>query len=227
MSEDSKRPVIAIDGPAGAGKSTVSKMLARDLGFRYLDTGAMYRALALKASRLGISRRDAKTLAEVADQTQIAFADGEPQRVLLDGEDVTSNIRSLEIGDLASAISTHPEVRRALVRCQQAMIRAGGVVLEGRDATTVIAPEAEVKVYLTASLEERARRRALEMRQSGLDGEFEDVRAQISVRDHRDITREDSPLRVASDAVLVECGGLTPAEVVARIRALLPNSQAM
>ncbi|AIE88087.1 (d)CMP kinase [Fimbriimonas ginsengisoli] len=218
-----KSIVIAIDGPAGAGKSTVSKRLAHELGLHYLDTGAMYRALALKADRAGLDPADGAGVAALMEDTTIDFGDGEPQRVLLDGEDVTDAIRTLKAGELASAISTQTPVRRALVVRQQALVAKGGVILEGRDATTVIAPHADVKVYLTASLEERAKRRTTEMVNKGMEPSFEDVRSQIENRDHRDITRDDSPLTVAPDAHLVESAGLTVDQVVAAIKALLPN----
>ncbi len=217
---DKKGIVIAIDGPAGAGKSTVSKALAHDLGLQYLDTGAMYRALALKAFLHGIDSQDGDRIAELMEKTEISFGTGDPQQVLLDGVDVTVKIRTLEIGELASKVSTHQPVRAALVRRQQAMVRQGNMVLEGRDATTVIAPDADVKVYLTASLEERAKRRSLEL---GHKGDFENVRTQIVARDHRDITRQDSPLLVAEGAVLIESGGLSPVDVVALIKKAIPQ----
>lgn len=216
--------VIAIDGPAGAGKSTVSKLLAQELGLRYLDTGAMYRALALKAHREGVDRHDGHRLAELMEGTQIAFGPGDPQSVLLDGEEVTAEIRTLELGEMASAVSQHSPVRRAMVKRQQDLVHAGGVILEGRDATTVIAPDADVKVYMTASLEERAKRRTRELIEKGMSSEFEDVRTQIEHRDHRDINRDDSPLTVAPDATIIETAGLTIPQVVQAIRALLPTA---
>lgn len=207
--------VIAIDGPAGAGKSTIAKLLAVRLGLRYLDTGAMYRALALKAAREGV---DGPAAAELMDATKIDFGDG--QTVFLDGEDVTAAIRTPEVGEAASALSSHPPIRRAMVALQQAFVAEGGVVLEGRDTTTVVAPNAGLKLYMTASLEERARRRTDER---GEDG-FERVRSEIEQRDHRDITREDSPLAVAADAHVVETATLTIDEVLAKVLALLPSS---
>jgi CMP/dCMP kinase len=214
--------VIAIDGPAGAGKSTVSKIIAHDLGLQYLDTGAMYRALALKAHQHGIDCHHGDAIAELMGRTDISFRDGNPQRVILDGDDVTDQIRTLIMGELASAISVHPPVRQALVTLQQKLVSVGGVILEGRDATTVIAPEADLKVYLTASLEERAKRRKSELETKGMVSSFETVRTQIQHRDHRDITREDSPLAVAPDAHIIESANKSVDEVVAAIKALLP-----
>ncbi len=213
--------VIAIDGPAGAGKSTVAKALAKELGLRYLDTGAMYRALALKAHRHGLGAEDADQVAVLGDATAITFGTGDPQPVLLDGEDVTGEIRTLEIGDLASALSTNSKVRRVLVDRQKAIVKDGGVTLEGRDATTVIAPNADVRVYLTASLEERAKRRHLEMEQKGAAPAYAEVRQQVENRDHRDITRDDSPLTVAEGVHIVESGGIPVEQVVAKIKALI------
>lgn len=216
-----KKPVIAIDGPAGAGKSTVAKALAKELGLSYLDTGAMYRALALKAVRNGLSSESGQQIADLGESTTIGFGQGEPQRVLCDGIDVTDEIRTPEISDMASAISTHSAVRRVLVSRQKALVEDGGVVLEGRDVTTVVAPQADLKIFLTASLEERARRRALELSAKGLETQYEAVRKDVESRDHRDINRDDSPLTVAQDAHIFESGGVPIPEVVAKIKALL------
>jgi cytidylate kinase len=215
--------VIAIDGPAGAGKSTVAKALAKELDLSYLDTGAMYRALAYKAHRAGLGPTDGAAVAELGRATTIEFGHGDPQPVFLDGEDVTAAIRTPEIGELASAISANSEVRRVLVERQQAMVERGGFTLEGRDVTTVVAPNAQVKVYLTASLEERAKRRAVEFESKGMSSQFEDVRQAIENRDHRDITRQESPLMVADGATIVETGGLSIREVMDRIIALIPG----
>ena len=213
--------VIAIDGPAGAGKSTVAKLLAARLDLRYLDTGAMYRALALKAAHNGVAGSEA---ADLMPTTTIDFGPGDPQAVLLDGEDVTGAIRTPEIGEAASALSSHVPVRRAMVALQQAFVAEGGVVLEGRDTTTVVAPNADLKLYMTASLEERARRRTHEFVHKGMDAGFERVRTEIEQRDHRDITRDDSPLSVAPDAHVIETATLSVEEVMARILALVPAS---
>lgn len=213
--------VIAIDGPAGAGKSTVAKALAKELGLSYLDTGAMYRALALYAQQNGLNSADGDRAAELAKSAEIAFGAGDPPSIWLNGQDVTGAIRTPEIGELASALSTHSGVRQELVRRQQEMVRTGGFTLEGRDVTTVVAPNAQVKVYLTASLEERAKRRHLEMNDKGMETpEYGELRRQMQTRDHRDITRDDSPLMVAQGATIIESGGLTIDEVVSRIKAL-------
>lgn len=212
--------VIAIDGPAGAGKSTVAKALARELGLKYLDTGAMYRAVALAASRSGLRVSDGDQAAVLASTMQIGFGEGDPPKVLMDGEDVSALIRTPEIGELASALSTHSGVRQALVARQQAMVAEGGYTLEGRDVTTVVAPNAHVKVYLTASLEERSKRRHLELGDRA--PEYDELRRQIQTRDHRDITRDDSPLTHAHDAHLIESGGMTVDEVVQKIKWLIP-----
>ena len=209
--------VIAIDGPAGAGKSTVARSVARSFGLSYLDTGAMYRCLALKASRAGFGPDDGEAVGRMGESTEISFGIGDPQPVYLDGEDVTSQIRSPEIGELASALSAHSPVRRVLVKRQQALIALGGFSLEGRDATTVIAPSADLKVFMTASLDERATRRTRELQQRGQPADFEAVKAAIAERDHRDSTRADSPLMVAEDAVVIETDGMTVDEVVARV----------
>ena len=215
--------VIAIDGPAGAGTSTVAKALARELGLKYLDTGAMYRALALAAKRAGLGPHDAEQAAALAKTIDIKFGEGDPPEVILNGEDVSSQIRTADIAELASALSTHPAIRQELVRQQQILVAEGGYTLEGRDVTTVVAPHAQVKVFLTASLEERAKRRHLEMIEKGMETpDYSDLRRQMQTRDHRDITRDDSPLSVADGATIIESGGLTIDEVVKKIRWLVP-----
>lgn len=196
----SHKPVIAIDGPAGAGKSTVARILAKVLGLRYLDTGAMYRALALKAKRLAVRPDDAQACIAMLTDTELGFSPADVESIILDGEEVGPLIRTPEIGEDASTLSTHAQVRAWLVARQQAIVAEGGVILEGRDATTVIAPHATLKVFLTASLEERAKRRLKEFQSKGLGEDFEAVRVQIENRDHRDITRTESPLKVAIDA---------------------------
>ncbi len=203
--------VIAIDGPAGSGKSTLAKNLARALGYVFLDTGAMYRALALAAHRAGIAPDDETRLTELAQQIEIRFTiDGDEQRVLLGEEDVSEAIRTPEISDLASRISVYSGVRRAMVALQRALAaQSEGVVAEGRDTTTVVFPEAAVKIYLDASPQERARRRQHQLQQQGIEVPYEQLLQQILERDARDASRADSPLRIAPDAVVVQNDGWT------------------
>jgi cytidylate kinase len=204
--------VIAIDGPAGAGKSTVARSLASKLGFTYLDSGAMYRCVALAGLRRGTDLDDAGTIAELARSISISL-DGE--RVELDGEDVGTEIREPTVTEASSRVSVHAEVREAMVDRQRELIVAGRYVAEGRDIGTVVSPDSPLKVFLTASAEERARRRAA---QTGEDPGA--VLAAQRERDERDETREHSALRAAADAVEIDTTGLAEAEVVARIAAL-------
>ncbi len=203
--------LVAIDGPAGAGKSTVARAVARELGFTYLDSGAMYRCVALLSIEQPAA--EAAVLARAA-RIELREADSGSQ-VLLDGRDVSEQIRSPEVSAAASIVAAEPGVREALVAKQRALIGAGNWVAEGRDIGTVVAPEAELKVYLTASAEERARRRAHEL---GVDPAS--VLAEQSLRDERDSTRAHSPLQAASDAVVLDTTGLGIEQVVARVAAL-------
>ena len=214
---DKSNLIIAIDGPAGAGKSTVSRILAQKLGLRYLDTGAMYRVLALIAQQNECSPTEANKVVSLAKQYEIRFGIEIPPRVYLDAEDVTSEIRSPDIAQLASELSSQGSVRRYLAEKQQAMVKEGGYILEGRDVTTVIAPHADLKVYLTASLEERAKRRLKEFQEKGLTSNFVSVRGEIEERDHRDITRKESPLSVASDAIIIDSANMTIQQVTEQI----------
>jgi CMP/dCMP kinase len=204
--------VIAIDGPAGAGKSTVARKLADELGFTYLDSGAMYRAIALAAQRSEIDTGDGEALGRLARDAEISFRDG---TIELDGEDVSAAIRAPEISEAASEVSVHPQVREATVARQRELIDSGRYVAEGRDIGTVVRPGAPLKVFLTASPEERARRRAAET------GESENAVAEaLTERDARDERREHGALRVADDAVEIDTTGRSVEEVVGKIAAL-------
>jgi cytidylate kinase len=201
--------VIAIDGPAGAGKSTVARGLADELGITYLDSGAMYRCAALAAMRSGADPDDPVAATEVAARIEIEFVSG---NVMLDGVDVTQEIRSPEVSALASRVSVHPGVREAMVRRQRELISRGPYVAEGRDIGTVVSPDAQLKVFLIASDDERARRRAAETGRP--EGEVLD---ELEERDRRDTEREHGALRAAADAVEVDTTELTSHEVIARI----------
>jgi cytidylate kinase len=200
--------LVAIDGPAGAGKSTVARAVARELGFTYLDSGAMYRCVALLTLAA-----PAREPSELANSARIEFSDG--TRTLLNGRDVSGEIRTSEVSEGASRVARDPGVRAALVTKQRALIAVGDWVAEGRDIGTVVAPDASLKVYLTASAQERARRRAAE---SG--GDPAAVLAEQSLRDERDSTRRHSPLRPALGAVTLDTTGMDIEQVVARIAAL-------
>jgi CMP/dCMP kinase len=201
--------VIAIDGPAGAGKSTVARALAAKLDFTYLDSGAMYRCVALAALRRGANLDDAGAVTEMARSIVISL---EGERVELDGEDVSAAIRETAVTEASSRVSVHPGVREAMVARQRELIASGRYVAEGRDIGTVVSPEAPLKVFLTASAEERARRRAAQL---GEDPET--VLAAQHERDRRDETREHSALRAAADAVEIDTTGFSQDEVVGRI----------
>jgi CMP/dCMP kinase len=213
------RPIIAIDGPVGAGKSTVARELARALGFSYINTGAMYRAVALVARERGISPGDAQIdqrLAGILDVIAISF-DGE--RVLLSGRDITAAIAAPEVGDLASRLSTLTIVRGKMRELQRGAGRDGGVVMEGRDIGTAIFPDAEFKFFLDADVEVRAERRWREMVAKGARVTRDEVRAQLIERDRRDSERELAPLRRADDAIIIDSTRLSIAEVVAAMKA--------
>ena len=210
-----QRPIVAIDGPAGAGKSTVARQLARRLGYVYIDSGAMYRTVALLSRRAGIAWDDPIALTALTETLHFRFIpDGERPRLLVNEEDVSEAIRTSEISRGASEVSRWPGVRAALVARQQELGAAGGVVMEGRDIGTVVFPQAGVKIYLTATPEERARRRALELHGRGEPVEEADVLADVIARDERDMRREHSPLRRAEDAVEFITDGLTQEQVL-------------
>jgi len=200
--------IIAIDGPAGSGKSTIAKMVAQILGFRYLDTGAMYRAVAVRARDLEVSYDDSEALCELAERDAIEFGFNEneslPSRIFIAGKEVTDEIRCAQIDKAVSPVSAHQAVREALVAQQRELGRRDDYVVEGRDIGTVVFPDAEVKVFLTAGAEERARRRAAQNREREIDFDYDRILADIIRRDDYDTNRLHSPLMAAEDAHLID-----------------------
>ena len=209
---------IAIDGPAGAGKSTIAKKVAKTLGYIYVDTGAMYRAMALYMIKLGIDPENANAIEEACKSADIGieYRDGE-QVVLLNGENVNAYLRTEEVGNMASVTSVNAKVREQLVELQQKLAATKDVVMDGRDIGTVVLPNAEVKVYLTASSLVRAKRRALELEAKGEAVDLAKIEADIIDRDNRDMTREISPLKQAEDATLIDSSYMNIDEVVEAI----------
>ncbi len=215
----SRRPVVAIDGPAGAGKSTAARMLAERLGYVLIDTGALYRAVALVAKERGVDWSDGPALGEVARSLALEFgrAEGGRPPLYVDGVDRSADIRREDVSQGASRVSAFPEVRAALLDVQRRMGEAGGVVMEGRDIGTVVFPDAEVKVFLTASVEARARRRYEELVARGVQPDLSAVLREIEERDARDSGRAVAPLRQAPDAVLLDTSDLGLSDVVGRL----------
>jgi cytidylate kinase len=205
---------IAIDGPAGAGKSTIAKKVAKLLGFTYIDTGAMYRAITLKVLRKEIPLNDEKKIIEIARESDI-FVEGE--KVFLDGEDVSEEIRKPYVSERVSIVSQIPEVRKILVSKQREIAKSKNVVMDGRDIGSVVFPEAQLKFFLTASLEERARRRYEELKSKGTNVRYENVLEEIKVRDTLDSERKDSPLTIPEDAIVIDTTYLTEEEVVKKV----------
>jgi cytidylate kinase len=221
--------IIAIDGPSGAGKSTLGKMLAKKLGLLYLDTGAMYRAAALAALKEGISLHNTERLATIAENASIELV-GEPDdlKVVLDGRDVTTEIRTLEVAQAASVVSTISEVRRIMVRHQREIGNRDekGCVLEGRDIGSVVFPHADYKFFLTAKPEARAHRRFAEDTAKGRVSTFEETLAEINERDARDVSRADSPLTIAPDAIVIDTSDLDLTEVFEQMLAKIKEYRA-
>lgn len=213
---------VAIDGPAGAGKSTVAKIVSRELGYIYVDTGAMYRAIALFFLKKGISAED-RTAMEAAlpeIDVSIRYEDG-AQKVLLNGEDVSGLIRTEEVGNMASAASAFPPVRAKLLSLQRGLAEREPVVMDGRDIGTVVLPDADTKIYLTASVEVRAKRRYKELTEKGISCSLSEIAKDIEARDWRDMHRETAPLKKADDAVLVDSSDMTLEEVCSTILAVV------
>lgn len=205
---------VAIDGPSGAGKSTIAKAVAKELGIDYIDTGAMYRAIGYKVKIRGIDPADEDAVREMLTGTQIDLQQGE---VYLDGENVSAQIRTPEMSMMASVCSQIPAVREKLVQLQREMGTRKSVIMDGRDIGTNVLKNARFKIYLTASAEERARRRFLELQEKGENQSYEDVLEDIKQRDHNDMTRELNPLRKAEDAVEVDTTGLDIDQVVQKV----------
>ncbi|HEX8143289.1 MAG TPA: (d)CMP kinase [Pyrinomonadaceae bacterium] len=221
-----RQMIIAIDGPSGAGKSTLGRMIARELNMLYIDTGAMYRAVAFAVIESGVSTADKEAVARVAESAEINLA-GDPDslRVTLNGLDISDEIRTEQVSHTASVISVIGEVRRALVGRQREMGRRGSVVLDGRDIGTVVFPEADIKFFLTAAPEERATRRYEEDRLKKQDVTFEETLADINTRDQRDSTRADSPLAIAEDAVVIDSTELSIEDVFERMMEVIRQRQ--
>ncbi|NOZ55871.1 MAG: (d)CMP kinase [Calditrichaeota bacterium] len=221
-----RKPIVAIDGPAGSGKSTTARLAAQRLGYLYLDTGAMYRAVTLKALREGVDVRDEEAVAKLAEEAQIdlVMRDGK-LTVLLDGEDVTEAIRMPEVSRNIGPVADNPEVRRILVERQRQMGKQGGVVAEGRDIGTVVFPDAEVKLFLTALPHERARRRHKELLSKGVNLPLSDIREEIEKRDQEDMSRPVGALRKAPDAIELDTTGLSIEEQVAEVVRLAKEAE--
>lgn len=209
---------IAIDGPAGAGKSTIARAAARSLGFLYVDTGAMYRAIALHLLRNHVEAEETDKIEELlADMTiRIAYSGGE-QQIIMNGENVTSQLRKEEVGNMASKSSANPKVREKLLQLQRDIARDNDVIMDGRDIGTFVLPNADVKVYLTASVEERANRRYLELKEKGIDADMAKIEEDIRTRDYQDMNRAIAPLKQAEDAVVIDSSRMSIPEVMDKI----------
>ena len=209
---------VAIDGPAGAGKSTIAKFVAKEKGYIYVDTGAMYRGLAIHFLDKGIQPQETEKVIEACKDAEVTIAyEDAVQHVYLNGKDISSRLRNEEVGNMASVTSAIPEVRKKLLELQQNLAKTQNVIMDGRDIGTCVLPHADVKVYLTASVETRAKRRYQELQEKGEDCNLEEIAHDIEERDRRDMTREIAPLKQAEDAVLVDSSDMTIAEVVKTI----------
>ncbi len=217
-----KKFAVAVDGPAGSGKSTVAKEIAKALGILYIDTGAMYRTVGMACLKKGIDPADeGAVVASLDDLDMKIFPEAGGQRILLDGEDITSRIRTEEIGKAASSVAAYQKVREKLVEIQQGLAKEQSVIMDGRDIGTKLLPDAEVKIYLDASVEERAKRRVGELEAQGKTADLEIIREEIAHRDYQDMHRENSPLCRAEDAVNVDTTGLDIPAVTEKLLALI------
>ena len=226
MEQGKKGPVIAIDGPSGAGKSTIAKRLARQLGYIYIDTGALYRAMGWQAKRDGVDPSDEGALTRLCAGTDVTIRhDADGQRVLVNGIDVSDDIRTPEMGMLASAVSKSPAVRARLLTLQRGLGDAGGVVMDGRDIGTVVFPRAEAKFFLDASAEERGRRRWQELKEKGMDVDLDAITAEIRARDLQDSSRAIAPLKRAEDAQYVDSSMMTIDGVVEAMLSLIKGKE--
>ena len=215
---------IAIDGPAGAGKSTIAKQVARCENLIYIDTGAMYRAMSLLMLQNGIPLNDAEKIGQECSRAQIdiSYENGE-QAVFLNGENVDAFLREERVGNAASAVSAVPRVRERLVQLQRELAESADVVMDGRDIGTVVLPDADLKIFLTASSRVRAERRYRELQEKGIEADLKTIQRDIEERDHRDMTRETSPLRQAEDAVVIDSSMMTVDEVIQNILDLIQS----
>lgn len=214
---------IAIDGPAGAGKSTIARKVAAELSIIYVDTGAMYRAIGAYAIRKGVDAKDASAVAALLPEIslELTYSEEQGQRIFLNGEDVSSEIRLPEMGMAASNVSAIPEVRAFLLEQQRGMAKRQSVIMDGRDIGTVVLPDAEVKIFLTASAEERARRRWKEFSEKGLPDTYEEILADVIRRDEQDMNRPIAPLKQADDAILLDSTALNFAETVEKVKEII------
>ncbi len=226
MQREGRNLVVAIDGPAGAGKSTVARQVSKDLGYIYIDTGAMYRALTVKALRQGITLSDEAALTRLAKETEIRLTyQDHTQVIIMDGEDVSIEIRTPQISQNVSLVARVPGVRTEMVILQRRLAENGGVVMDGRDIGTYVLPEAECKIFLTASARERALRRARDLEASGYKVDIDELEKEIATRDQIDSTREMAPLQQAADAILMDTSDMSFNEVVDKIKEYILQTQ--